>query len=505
MKGADARRRLRRSSMNDDRPIEKLLHRYAKKRRDAAGAPLELHPATRRLLQGEVSRQFSKAGAEGNRAVVGWFAAFRPRWVYAAAALGVVLIAGVMLVMNSNQSPLATEPPKFELAKNEISPAKVADKEVLPHEGEADAATGITASTPMSAPAREPSPSQPTRAALSAWKNDKPPRASAPALAFTGDADRQRALNETPAPISASSLSRDAEPFALAQNEIAKKASQAITPVEAYTSAAMTNQSVSALPGANPVILAPTATFADERTPLAIAAQDQAGSLADSSARVDSKVAANPPQNLPAPAAPVAFETQTGVAPPARYGLSTRAKTAAVSQSFANRAPIPVMKKLPKDAPTSPVLANFQMEQAGDQLRVIDGDGSIYLGDLNLASARYGGGSKGAAAVEQEEKLAVRRSVAAAAAAQPSAQNYLYRVAGTNRTLNQRVEFTWNFVALTNAPAQSKTQVVGDKLKQASAEVPQQFPALLQNSSIQGRAQINVAKEIEINAVPVKP
>ena len=46
--------------MNDDRPIEKLLRRYGKKRRDDAGTPLELHPATRRLLQGEVARQFRK-------------------------------------------------------------------------------------------------------------------------------------------------------------------------------------------------------------------------------------------------------------------------------------------------------------------------------------------------------------------------------------------------------------------------------------------------------------
>ena len=38
-----------------ERPIEKLLRDAAQKRRDEAGAPLELHSATRRLLQGEVA------------------------------------------------------------------------------------------------------------------------------------------------------------------------------------------------------------------------------------------------------------------------------------------------------------------------------------------------------------------------------------------------------------------------------------------------------------------
>jgi len=43
-----------------ERPIETLLHAAAKKRRDEAGAPFELHPADRRVLQGEVARRFAK-------------------------------------------------------------------------------------------------------------------------------------------------------------------------------------------------------------------------------------------------------------------------------------------------------------------------------------------------------------------------------------------------------------------------------------------------------------
>jgi len=40
--------------------IEPILRAFAKKRREQSGAPMELHPATRRLLQGEVARRAAK-------------------------------------------------------------------------------------------------------------------------------------------------------------------------------------------------------------------------------------------------------------------------------------------------------------------------------------------------------------------------------------------------------------------------------------------------------------
>src|SRR5437660_881309 len=43
-----------------ERKIEKSLREYARKRRDDAGSPLEIHPATRHLLQGEVSHRFGR-------------------------------------------------------------------------------------------------------------------------------------------------------------------------------------------------------------------------------------------------------------------------------------------------------------------------------------------------------------------------------------------------------------------------------------------------------------
>src|SRR5579863_6794140 len=46
-----------------ERDIEKTLRAYAKKRQEQAGAPAEMHPATRKLLQGEVARLRAKPTA----------------------------------------------------------------------------------------------------------------------------------------------------------------------------------------------------------------------------------------------------------------------------------------------------------------------------------------------------------------------------------------------------------------------------------------------------------
>src|SRR5688572_22742108 len=104
--------------MNDERPIEKLLRRYAKKRRDESGAPPELHPATRRMLQGEVARQFPKPHPAES---AGFWAILRARWVYAAACMVVVGVATVLLLPSlreeQSSSTLASQEAEMTLAK----------------------------------------------------------------------------------------------------------------------------------------------------------------------------------------------------------------------------------------------------------------------------------------------------------------------------------------------------------------------------------------------------
>jgi len=80
--------------MDSERSIEKQLREYAARRRERQGAPPELHPAARRILQGEVVRTYGKREAR-DAAEVGWVWPWRK---LAWACLIVAVAGGVWLV-----------------------------------------------------------------------------------------------------------------------------------------------------------------------------------------------------------------------------------------------------------------------------------------------------------------------------------------------------------------------------------------------------------------------
>jgi hypothetical protein len=82
-----------------EKRIEESLHAYARKRREEAGAPMEMHPATRRMLQGEVAKL--KAAQPPERRA--WWQSFFPVWPRLAAAVGMfaVLAVGVWVFTQS--------------------------------------------------------------------------------------------------------------------------------------------------------------------------------------------------------------------------------------------------------------------------------------------------------------------------------------------------------------------------------------------------------------------
>src|ERR1017187_9333892 len=109
-----------------ERPIEKLLRAAAKKRRDEAGAPLELHPATRRLLQGEVARTFAKPKPE-TRTFSEVLGQLWRRFAWAAAICAVLVVAGYILLPFPGKGR-----PEGLLAKNEPMPQAAPAKKLLP-------------------------------------------------------------------------------------------------------------------------------------------------------------------------------------------------------------------------------------------------------------------------------------------------------------------------------------------------------------------------------------
>src|ERR1051325_2069206 len=79
------------------RESEKALQTWAKKRRDEA-APAELHPATRRMLQGEVARVYGQqrkaADIPPSRS---WLAVWFPRLALAGGAIAAAVVLAVVL------------------------------------------------------------------------------------------------------------------------------------------------------------------------------------------------------------------------------------------------------------------------------------------------------------------------------------------------------------------------------------------------------------------------
>src|SRR6185369_6800914 len=88
-----------------NRHMDELLKVYAKKRKDQAGDPFELHPATRNLLQTEVSRLAKRKSTPTPAPKLGFWGDVWLRLVFGGAICGVlVLIAGVSMRTLSKSS-----------------------------------------------------------------------------------------------------------------------------------------------------------------------------------------------------------------------------------------------------------------------------------------------------------------------------------------------------------------------------------------------------------------
>src|SRR3989442_6371018 len=81
-----------------NRNLEEQLAAWARKRRDEAGAPFELHPATRKLLQDEVARAFPKKSDQPAPEPAGWWKVFWPQFALAGSlCLAMLILAGLLL------------------------------------------------------------------------------------------------------------------------------------------------------------------------------------------------------------------------------------------------------------------------------------------------------------------------------------------------------------------------------------------------------------------------
>ena len=191
------------------------------------------------------------------------------------------------------------------------------------------------------------------------------------------------------------------------------------------------------------------------------------------------------------------------------------ARSVGVSQRFAQVA-LGAKKKSSLDdkaTPTHSVLASFEVEQAGPELRIVDGDGSVYSGYVQIADAarRRLAAPAGASAITRapQASAGVREEKATASrdAHQQAPETYFFRVAGTNRSLHKKVVFTGNLTGATNLPSfQPFTNLLslgGLGGQRAGSGQPNLLPLL--NSRISGKVVVGNGKAVEINALPTSP
>src|SRR5262245_4332897 len=104
-----------------DNKMDELLKSYAKKRQDEAGAPGEIHPATRRLLQAEIAKLRPEPSKPSEWWVPWWQSLLKVYGKLAfAVGLLIVLAIGLRTVMDSAKQAAF----ESQLAKNESAAEK---------------------------------------------------------------------------------------------------------------------------------------------------------------------------------------------------------------------------------------------------------------------------------------------------------------------------------------------------------------------------------------------
>lgn len=465
--------------MNDERPIEKLLRRAAQKRSDEAAAPPELHPVNRRLLLDEAAKQFPPSPVATPSAAtpppqwLQWWTLLKQRWVYGVGVFAVIWIVALAIV------PMLSKPKSQELA------ASTPEKQKLGFDLAKDSAAAPEA---LAVPAAAPVVME-TDAALAINSATEPARTLAPQ-----PATRSAALRP-------SSTEARRELNARYQNSSAQF-TNALVVADAIASRPRADQFARA--GSAVPSPATEAVALSKASQLTVSDEKQRGTLAATTSALTELAAAAPAEAEAR--ADGYFADKNFIA---RGGGLEREPLTRASQRFANTTALAPKKESRSFGLPVAVLQNFRVEQAGRDMRIVDGDGSVYTGVVDEDNTRYKQivnrqNATLSNAYESKFKFQAPKTAPAIAGKIAEAQVYSYRVEGTNRTLNQNVVFSWNFVN-TNTLAADNLNYRAAAQKLDALNQPTSFPVLLQNSYINGRAQLGVSREIEVNALPVKP
>lgn len=447
-----------------EKPIEGLLRRYTRRRRERAGEPWTVRPVTRQLLQQEVARQFPKKRSFGSalRELL------RPRWLkplITVAGAASVIILGLIL---SVRPDTRTDKPTTVTSSADRSKV-VANDQPMSQLNAVNGAAGSNQFLVASDNALSPSRDRALQQDLQ----------SAPFAENRTTQEKKEAAPAAPAALTLADNKKDqaaSAPDATPPAPIAQDSFAAATSTAAGVS--------SGLAAASPKV--------SKEIQTGKAPAQREGNSVSSFARAEPGVALG--KTAPEKSKPVM-----------QYGLFNASQTPLVSASRQQEALSrntqlnSALGVQPQNANAQSVLRSFNVEQTGRELRVIDSDGSVYAGPvqttntLPVALIERRGLQDQAASKRGFQSFGIQESE------MPSTVSS-FQLTGTNKTLNRRVLF--NGILTTNRAIVAGRAFVQNTGGIASSANRVQANQHGQNLHLSGTAEIEGEPPVRIEASP---
>lgn len=529
-------------SNEPQRDIEKDLLAYKQRRHEQLGAPLELHPATRKTLQGEAARTASRplltseeAAKNFVRSFVmshqqpGFFARHKQRIVWGSGMFACLVV--VLAVLRNDPQQAARE---HTFADKLPTPAPVAE----PQATQPRAAVAVNetrtegeslARDKKAAPVGSFAPANPRGATVASGPRPAVQRETAnrlagalPAPAASAPASKEQGAN---APASAMNRAATSSDSALRRMTVMDADKKLAEKAEAGETAQLAKELKTA------------------QDKLAVSLPEARNAGEEVRLKLDDAFKRAPQATTPGAAGAVAF----GVAPAAAPMPASAAMPLARQLSYAAGGAGGAGKALPQqrfqqedsraayrpnfNSPPMPqVMQDFAFERTGDRVRIVDADGSIYEGTVLPAPEAEARARQ--MRVLDESKVrkgaAEQQAQSGGAPAADAQVSYRFYASGVNRKLNQSVEFRGEWLpaapaqAVAETPALQATSFGAVRLEALAAEkkeksaltnaladnpAPAQTHLFLQpqressQGRITGRAVVGGKSEFDVKAV----
>lgn len=498
--------------MEIERPIEKLLRAYAKKRCEDAGAPPELHAAVRRLLQGEVSRQ---CRAQRRQSI--WSRLLGRLPLRLAWGLGILALMGVVTallmpglhrqgrphVLASNERGqttltreagrvsrrpqaalgLETNDNKLSAGTDEASALVVAKASdtltAQPQAGDTAVTTAASSQTPALLRGLSDVKASSASGGQGGFSSAKTPSAEPPASPAPAQLSTQGDTLKSLAPAPGQEVASEPLPSGGGGgvgggSMRAPEPPTTVAPVRRY---GLAGAPPGGIAKAEPPVAAPAALPSNRPTSessVAAASADGAGFRRVAGA----KLAAGPEGAVTAATGAFLLSGDIQDRFSGAYKEARRDKDAPAVQYFARaQGGGRSGKGLGGVSGAAAILTSFTLEQSGSELRITDSDGSVYTGNLQPTNALPRptpvdeSVSDRVRAVTGVPPTSQMRPAEAAAKPQVS-QHYFFQVAGTNHSLNQAVAFSGRLTRTTDSNALPSSRVLGKAVLGGRQEVP---------------------------------